>query len=435
MRVNQGGLAVRLFWTATALVGCLGDPVTTAPQPKDALDPDHHDPVEVGPPVNPGTGPETAIEPVAFAVPTELKTTPSPLTLSPGAQAARDKLAAMVQDQAFDPDNPWAVVHGFLVTGPDVALRNGEPAVPYIFDHYGRIERVEGSDLLGFPKKVGNKIVEPHSELILKSLVEGGLGPEAIVEVGDQKFALERLWRGALSRADVQKDNLSYPSWNDTPWALQAIATWAPKGFRWKARGHDNSVDQFVDLAAAQLAAENLFLAEAQRDGKAVQKRGQGIFAYTCGGAHLWQGVAYASARGFGSEESRAIVKAEGERWFWRLDFELALLDGLVKDHPEYELVLLGQRLKFDGHFLETTHKGAILGLIDVTPAHQAAWTRAADDLGATVARLEALGVLADPRSLEKGERGRQQYLDLVGDGGHAVKGLDLATGAQGLRY
>jgi len=105
-----------------------------------------------------------------------------------------------------------------------------------------------------------------------------------------------------------------------------------------------------------------------------------------------------------------------------------------LRQYPEYRAILLSQRLKFTGHFLETTHKLAAMGLFTPTPAQQDTMKRATADVVATALILEKVGMWEQLGGLKGGEQ-HQMFLDFVGDSCHAVRGLDLATGRGTVLY
>src|SRR5690606_29130440 len=98
-----------------------------------------------------------------------------------------------------------------------------------------------------------------------------------------------------------------------------------------------------------------------------------------------------------------------------------------ARQHPNYAPILLEQRLKFLGHFLETVHRAWALELFTPDEAQQEQLRRAADELVRTVEALEGTGLLDRLDALR--ESNEQLFLDVVGDAAHAVRGIDLATG------
>ena len=104
-----------------------------------------------------------------------------------------------------------------------------------------------------------------------------------------------------------------------------------------------------------------------------------------------------------------------------------------MTDRPDITLKLLDQRLKFLGHFLETAHKLAALGLYAPDASQRAQLDAALDELVKTVEFLHESGVFDELAKLRFQDV--QTYLDLVGDSAHALRGIDLATGRGTIAY
>jgi hypothetical protein len=414
-----GRLGVAWF---TLLVACSGQPAAPgATGSGPGVIDDHAEPL--GGPLVPLTSlPE--VQPVAAGEPR-----PSPVASpAPELDDARAALEAVVRDHARDPENPWAITHAILALGPSVELTNGEDAVAWVFKTYAEKEGAE----LRFPKRRGEVRVEPHTDLVLKNLSELGLKPSHAVTVGGAASDLATLWRSRLARTWANGEKISAISYNDLPWTLQGLAAWAPPGLSWTAEGRQTSLDTLTVAAARQLAKDTAFMRDAIAAGRTVEKRKQGIFGYACGGAHMIQGVGHAVGKGFGGAEAKRLFDAEIPVLFWRLDYELGLVDGLLTQHPKYALQLRSQRLKFLGHFLETTHKLAAAGVFAPDEAQRAAMGRARVELGATVRALVTDGAFGRLPAIRS--ESEQLYLDLVGDSAHALRGLDLSTGRASYR-
>lgn len=404
-----------MLWLISLIWACGGvEPIAPDPTPE--------------PPPLPAAQVAACNPAVKFVVPTNQHKTPRPAAVTPQLAKTRKILETVVRDHGRDPANPWAIGHAMLALGPDVELTNGKVATDWLFEEYAQVRQLEGDDGIAFPSKRGNIRIEPHTDLILKALTETGVAHERKVMVDGKPFTVGDLYRGSLCRAWVEGSNTAFQSWNDTPWALQGLATWAPPDLSWNADGgHAMTLDDFTHAAVDKLRAETAFMRDAMAMGEAVQKKKQGIFAYTCGGTHLVQGAAYAVARGFGEPEDRKRLAKEVEVMFWRLDVELDIYDQALVQAPEYTVILLEQRLKFLGHFLETQHKLAAEGLYTPDDAQQAKLERALTELIATVGKLEQAKVFGNLRQLLPKQE--QMYLDFVGDAAHAIRGIDLATG------
>ncbi len=379
---------------------------------------------------------------LAPVAPTGAGRTPAPLPADDRYRRTVDKLVGVLQAHAGDPENPWAIGHGMLALGPDFALQNGKNATDHLFETYAEGFEVDGHRFLRFPRARGQQRVEPHASLMLKVLAETGASPDRPVVVDGQPHTLADLYRGALISASIDpvKNRSSFSSPNDMPWALQALATWAPpppdgaETLRWVAAdGTVMSLQDFALFNTSVLVQESQFLFEAMQAGATFQKRGQGVFGFTCGGAHLLQGVAYAAGRGHRTELSDKALQAQVALMFWRLPQELKIYDEIMKklDNPQHMVMLLIQRLKFTGHFLETMHKMAILGIYQPTPQQAALLKGAADQVVLTVQALDEQGVYGELPALRKASE--QMYLDMIGDSAHAVRGLRLAMGTDTL--
>lgn len=387
------------------------------------------------PPVDPACGDEERAVPpaVASALPAvapaprgALRRSPYATPLPADAAAAADVLSAHVRRDVLRRDNAWATAHALLALGADAALPDGTSAIDAVFA--GFAER-EGERVV-FPRTRDGLPVEPHTGLILKTLVELGVGPERTVPVAGRPVPLADVWRGALGAVWIDGDRSSFASPRDTPWTLHALAAWAPPGATWSVAGRAQTVDALTDAVVATLVADTAFLAEARATGQPFQKRGQGIFAHPCGGAHLLQGAAAAVGFGFGSAASRAAMTEQAQLHLWRFPREVAILDDAVARAPaELQLVLEVQRLKFAGHHLETVHALAVHGLLPVDDAQ----VRASLDAGVAEVVKAVRTITERDRAFERLDEVRaaraQTWLDLLGDAAHALHGLRVHAG------
>jgi hypothetical protein len=413
------------MWLLCLLAAC-GQSPTPDPAPTTPV------PVPVPPVPVPVTPAALCAPSVVFSPPTREVKTPAPVEVTPRLERTQKVLERVVRDHGRDPNNPWAIGHAMLALGSDVALTNGVDATDWLFREYAQVRAVEGEPGLTFPASRGNIRIEPHTDLILKALTETGVPPDRRVEVAGEDYAVGDLYRGSLCRAWVEGESVAFQSWNDTPWALQGLATWAPPGLAWQADGgHAMTMDGFTHRVVSTLSKETAFMRDAMAAGRSVEKRRQGIFSYTCGGAHLLQGAAYAVARGFGSPADQDALRQEVEVLFWRLDLELGIYDQALKQAPEYRVVLLEQRMKFLGHFLETQHKLAATGLFVPSDPQRAMLDRALTELMATVEALESDQIFDNLDAVRRDNE--QTYLDFIGDAAHAIRGIRLATGEQGV--
>ncbi|MCK6521172.1 hypothetical protein L6R49_06995 [Myxococcota bacterium] len=362
--------------------------------------------------------------------PKQALTTPYPAPAGPDVEKALEVLGAVVDQHAADPEDPWAITHALLARGERLVLTNGRPAIEHLFERFAQVEVVNGERLPHFPRTLGEVNVEPHTDLTLKNLTEIGLTPTRVVKVGDEELTLADAWQHSLMTTYLTADGskTSFDSPNDMPWAVQGLAAWAPKGLRWTStNGTAMSLDKLVELQVHVLASESQDLFAAMASGGPFVKRGQGIFKYTCGGAHLLQGSAYAVARGFGGEAERQKLQAQGKLLFWRLTEETNLYAQAITQQPSMRLILMAQQLKFLGHWLESAHKLMALGLYTPDAAEQQKLNDAVNLTIETTRTLKALGAFDNLPEIKT--KNPQLYKDIVGDSSHAVRGLNLALG------
>ncbi len=373
--------------------------------------------------------------------PTRVGRTPIPLEPDPRYDRVLERLKAVVTQHAGDPDNPWAIGHGLLAMGPDFQLTNQQPAVDWLFSQYAEElpvgEGAEARSYVRFPTSRGSQRIEPHTGLMLKVLAEVGVDPQRTVQVQGHPHPVADLYRGVLVSSYLvpERNHSSFQSPNDLPWALQGLATWAPPGpLRWEALdGTPMSMDDLTAFSATVLMAESQFLFEAMQAGASFEKKGQGIFAYTCGGAHLLQGTAYAVARGHGGELVHKGLLGQVPLLYFRFPRELQIYDSLMKKAPQHAALLLVQRLKFVGHFLESAHKMAAMGLYRPSEEQQRMLQGAAQQLVLVVEGMEQQAIFDALDALRTTDE--QMYLDVVGDSAHAIRGLELALGRGEVRY
>lgn len=398
---------------------------------------------------------------VRYDLPTkELRSTVA-VPAAPQLEVALRALRKVVVEHARDPENPWAIAHAMLVLGPDFELTNGQPAIDYMFATYAERFEVCGEKLVRFPDHRGKIRIEPHTDLILKALTESGVPPDRKVTVQGEPATVGDLYRGSLHRTwvaastsggpddlvpfghDVSGPGSSTQHWNDTPWALQAITAYAPKNLTWKADGgREMSPARFTSAVIARIDAESQSLQvqhkTGQRFDKGAASRAGGLVAMTCGGAHMLQGATHAVARGFATDTDRVLFDRQIPILFWRYQSELDTYGKMMEREPTFRALLIMQRLKFLGHFLETVHKAIALGVFAPDEKQKLILSDAVAQVVATVAVLEQSLMLKNlSRLIEPGAKelypglttNEQLYLDYVGDSAHAYRGLELAMG------
>jgi hypothetical protein len=372
--------------------------------------------------------PSAALSPCLVSPPTRRVVSPLAVPLDERHQRARDLAEEVIRQHAVTLDNPWALGHALLALGPDLALPDGRTAVEGLFEQYATWVPSSPSPSVRFPAKVGSIRVEPHADLLLKAFSEAGVDPGQSVVVEGRPTTVASLYCGSRHRSWVNGERLSFDSWNDTPWALQGLAAWAPEGMSWTAEGgHAMTLKGLSSSVVGRYHKETTFLRDARQRGGSFQKRKQGIFAYTCGGAHLLQGAAYAVARGHGTVEDRERLSEAQHNLMARYPVEMAAVEAAMKAYPQYELKLRIQRLKFLGHYLESMHKLAAFGLLEVSPAARSSVALAREQTVSTLEEIEQLGWFRGLDAIRAADE--QAYLDVLGDTAHALRGLDLSSG------
>lgn len=421
-----------LLWLA-----CNGSTSTPTPPPP------HPPKAEVQPSPAPApTAPVTVwtaenISTLVPVAPTREGKVPWVLPGNPVYDEVLQALASMVEKYAGDPQNPWAVAHGFLARGKDFKLADGRPAIPHLFATYAEPRTLGALNFWGFPKKAGEILVEPHTDLLIKNMQEAGVPPDADFPHADKKISLAELYRYTLLKtflvADKNKSSFEGP--NDIPWGLQALATWAPgPELQWiTADGVPMDLDYLTTFLVAVVTQESAFMFQALQNGQRFERSGQNLFNYTCGGAHLVQGASYAVARGFGGPKDRKAMEAQVILLHYRLPIELSIYESAMARAPKMRGKLLVQQMKFLGHWLETTSKLSALGFYTPDATQQKLSETAAQKLVLTVQAIRDSGALDNMETIRKADE--QLYLDIVGDGGHAIRGLELALGRGTIRY
>ena len=375
------------------------------------------------------------IKEFSFTVPTIEKTIDEPIAPNDLNQATRNALAGMVELHGVLIDNPWALLHALLALGPNTILPDGRNAIDVLFSQHAELSF--SGELIHFPKKKEKDgktiLIEPHTDLALKVLTEIGVDPMRKFSVQGKTKTFGDLYRSSLLEAhlDARTNRSSFASPNDTPWSIQALSTFAKPNMAWESGGLVMTLENLQLFLMAVVHQETRFLAQAYNNKLSFEKKKQGIFKYTCGGMHLIQALAYAHARGFGTDQSKQVLIEQVVLLYYRFPIELAIYDKLMQQHPDYKIQLLVQRLKFVGHFIETTAKLEILGFSKATEQMRKVQKGALQQLALITEALRKEGLLQKPQNAAT----KQLYLDLIGDAAHAVYGIDLITGRRSIRF
>jgi hypothetical protein len=366
---------------------------------------------------------------------------PAPAVVLPGGAYRAESLKVLsdvIDREAGKPANAWALAHGVLAKGPEFGATDGRRAIDVLVKDFLKADKISSFKGLQpyFPKSTDDGIpVEPHTDLVLKTLVDVGLGLEDPLTSKEGAPTLERLLRGSRLRHDpdvAAKGSTAFPKPDDVAWSIQAWcqATGAGAPVSWTtATGEQEHVDTVSLQQLEMLEAETWFMRQAMVEGGTVQKRRQGIFSFTCGGAHLFQSVAACAAVGHPANENvQKRVAAQLDIYIWRVALETGLIEEAMRQAPKLAPVLYNQDVKFLGHFLESVGKAERDGLFVPSAEQRNLIDDAETRLLAHVLQMSRLGVYsADKLAMWWGkEATRQFYLDVVGDACHAWSGLQL---------
>ena len=348
-------------------------------------------------------------------------------------------LRKIIQQHALSGEDPWAIAHALLALGADAKLLSGEMALDRLFD-FASIRIMKNRTVPYFPKdkKINGKtiLIEPHKHLIAKVLTEIGIPPTYEFRINQTAFTMDEYYKGIVlsSYLNPYTNDSSYSSPDDMAWSVQALTTILKPHQEWEAEnGQVMNSDQLSMFLVAVLAKETDTLKKSMAAGADFKKDGKGIFQYTCGGAHLLQGSAYAMARGFGNEATNAEIQMQIELLFYRFPRELKIYDALMMERPDYKIKLLVQRLKFVGHFLESAQKMAMIGLYEPTVKQIRMMHGAMDQIVLITSALSTEGVYKELYYLKVNDH--QLYLDVLGDTCHALYAMRLFNGDVRIKY
>lgn len=377
----------------------------------------------------------------AAALPARVGETPHPQELRSPADLERAIaiLERVVRQHGGDETLPWGIAHGVLALGPDFETTTGKNGVQFLYAEVAQELEHQG-EKLALPSFPNHRFCEPHVDLMLKCVLEAGVPLDTEVAGHWGQGTIRNHIAASLVRRKEPPANASRDVIDDLPWTLQALCTVFTPGSSSKAFPDlGRSLDQLTDRVALELERADATLAARRQAGQPLVKDGQGIQGFTCGGAHLYQGVLHAVGRGFGSPDARARIEASTDLLFWRLRAEIAAYDEAASNLPPglTQLDLDAQRLKFLGHWNESIHKAMIVEVFTPSARQRAQLRLGLELLVRHVERLDAEGTYERIPELRKSgsPRALDNYFNLIGDSAHALRGLRLATGKDGLRW
>ncbi len=357
------------------------------------------------------------------------------LTAAAPAKPTRAWAHQLLRDQclqfAGDAANPWALAHGICAFGTSYPATDGRKAADVITaDFLKKNPTFDGGAATGSPYGFARygadgTPIEPHTNLLVKTLVLGGDKPLTRYPTAWGSVTLAELIASAKLGFRHVPESDDY--WRDVGWTLDLLSHVLKPGNAAKFQTSDGKTVDFSAVMDDALA----YLERSQADLKVgleknlpqVDKRKQGIYAHSCGGLHLVQAV-------LGWSRFPPVQKAWGKRLdvqlailFYRLESERRQYDAALEQAPQYRLQILTQMLKFYGHFLETTARFNAESGWKPTVTQRQGIAKAKALLDATLRQLEADKTFARMSEIKKSAP--QIYLDLIGDACHASHGWD----------
>lgn len=336
-----------------------------------------------------------------------VRTDPWAPTSAEDERAAITALETIVRTEALaSDDETWMLAHAIAPLGRDATTTAGTNVVDAILSRAS----VDGGGPMFTGESASGTLRDPHPDHTLAALLEAGVPGTHTFTVGTTGFSVADLY--AHARARFERPT----SWPEHAWTLHAMADAATLGLP-EATSFEGV--ELARAAASSIVADMQFLADARRDGTAVRKRGQGVWAHPCGGLHGIEAVAAWLARSDDAAlrtEVARIVDVLG----YRVGVEADLYAWMRGQAPPDVVVKLdAQELKFFGHVLDASHELAAAK----APLPPAVLEESRARLVGAVLRLERAGAFAGLAGLRGSDP--QLYRDLVGDSAHALVGLD----------
>jgi hypothetical protein len=369
-----------------------------------------------------GLAPDPTVAPPHAATRPEIETTLATLRRS-------------VKTGATRATSPWALAHGLVAFGPGLEASDGRLAVDAIAG-FAEKRETDGTKAWGFAESKGDEPVEPHPFLLVSTLLDVGvpLDRKLRTSTGDA-ITLGALVADLHRSARVPSDTRDF---HQVAWELSALALDAKLEPAVAEKAPGAALAEVTELCLRRLESDQQVVAEysgpldhAFDDGTPLNRAKRdktGIYGHTCGGLHLVQAVARGVALSKDEAQQKRFKKQLGVL-LYRYDLERSAYASLLSRHPAQGLLIRIQQQKFFGHLVETLTLARELGLVDEKTDGgkriDATIRRASGDVATVVEELADGGVYERLGAIEK--QRKQSYLDLVGDGCHAIRGLQRA--------
>ncbi|MCB9639881.1 MAG: hypothetical protein H6728_11180 [Myxococcales bacterium] len=336
-------------------------------------------------------------------------------------------LAASLVKHGLDPDNPWMLAHMLLAFGPNLRLADGQLAIDRIVRSSLQFHEVNGKKIPYFPKGTDTHRIEPHPFMHIKTMLYLGVPMSHVFDVNGTKVTLAELFRGLVMSFPSQIPSRELAEF---AWAFDAMYGRLPKN-QWVWENAKGEKVQFLKLlwsAMQQLEADTRFLRDLKAQGaEVIQKKRQGVHAYSCGGLHFVQAMIHWA--GFSAFRGRLqpFLRQQIDLVFFRMKGEVALYQNMLRQYGKnktYRFLLNLQQMKFLGHSLETLMLSYRWGLWRPTKAERLLVREGLTQLLNAIEVLQQMGFYSNPEPIK--QKVYQYYLDLIGDAGHAVHALRL---------
>jgi len=346
--------------------------------------------------------------------------------VAPDQQRLRASVLARAQEMlspGIDGSDGWVLAHAVLGFGSDFRVGEHE-AWRILVSEHGKVDEVTGR--ITFREAPTGVPIEPHLGLVAKTFASAGVDPASVVRASNGVEARVGQVEVSPTGWPTPRDlSAAAPSLlpgvpgrlDDVAWVLEVSA-------RWGGAANTELRGALAERALSGLYALYRPIEQARSSGAALRRDGRGVFALTCGGAHLLQAVFAAYDAAGGERLERRKLSHLWSLAQWRYDRELESIDALLVVPSADRRALLGQRLKLTGHFLETLRVVESSRLIDDRARYEARLAKVESEVIATLAVLEERGAFAGLTGAT--ERWSQADRDLVGDALHGARGLRL---------
>ncbi|MBX3182252.1 MAG: hypothetical protein KIT72_09640 [Polyangiaceae bacterium] len=361
---------------------------------------------------------------------------PNPPPTRVQAETTLRALRDAVRSDLSGPESPWALSHGLI------ALSSESPAGEHAHTSQAwqrALARI-GAKLQrdgarwSFPRGTEVSPGEPHPHSVLATLLDVGVPKDTRLRTPSGEVSLADWLDASLANARPPEKEAE---WIDSPWLIAlTLHAEGPKAEALRAALRAGALRHLTEATQAiadyQGPPERAFEIGGALHRAKQDKRG--IFGHHCGGLHFTEAVLRLYA---GDVSARPALHAALDLLMRRVQYERSLYDALARSlavSPDAGLLIAVQRLKFYGHSAEVLGRARRLELAapatsrELSTRLDATQALLVSELVRLMPELERVGYArADALRRER----PQTYLDLMGDGAHAARGLERWLTAQ----